>query len=69
MKKKPIFRKEKAFFTVKDRTGIRIFESKGEIEFVLREAQKKFGFSGFHKLYNNVDKLGKKIKKLKNGNK
>lgn len=65
MKKRPKFRKEKAFLCIRDTNGTRIFESKGEIEDVLSKANQKFGYSGFHKLYDNIDAFGKKIKKIK----
>jgi len=63
MKKKPLFRKEKAYLYVRDRSGNRIFEAKGDIDDVMNKTTQKFGCSGFNKMYNNVEKFGEKIKK------
>ena len=62
-KKKRIgFLQERAKITILDMDGRKIYNAKGSIAQVLEDANKKFGTSGFNKLYDNVDAFGNKLK-------
>lgn len=60
MRKKTIFRTEKAKFQVKDMDGKKIFEVKGTVDEVLNQSCNKFGVTKF---VNNIEKFGSKLSK------